>query len=296
MLRYKADLRSLAYMAVTTALFVWQWIYGFNVWIYVVYLHLSVAVSVMTHNHNHLNMWKNKTLNKLTDWWLTVFYGIPIFCWIPTHNKNHHRHNNKPEDYTATYMRSEENDWFTMLSYPSVSSYHQIKRGILPYMRELYKNDRTTFWDYITQAIVLVVWILIFLILDWQKALLFVIIPQQVSGYFVMIFNYVQHVHADEESKWNHSRNFLGVNLFLFNNGLHTAHHQKAGVHWSEVPQLHNEIKHHIDPVLIEKSFWGYMFRVYVLGNIHAKWKTKSMRLERIALAQQRETPTVHSS
>lgn len=282
MLRFKADIRSLLYMAITTALFIWQWQNGFNIWLYIVYLHLAVAVSVMTHNHNHLNMWKNKYLNKLTDWWLTVFYGIPIFCWIPTHNKNHHKHNNKPVDYTITYRKSEDNTLFTLLSYPSMSSYYQMKDGIIPYMKELYKKDRSTFNDYITQLVVLVLWIGTFAILDWQKAILYVVIPQQFSGYFVMLFNYVQHVHADEESQWNHSRNFMGVNLFLFNNGYHTAHHIKAGVHWSEVPKLHDQIKHNIDPVLIEKSFWGYIFRVYVFGAINKKWKTKSMRLARI--------------
>ena len=180
MLRFRADIRTLVYMFVTTALFAWQWRYGFNVWIYLIYLHLAVAVAVITHNHNHLNIWKNKGLNKLTDWWLTVFYGIPIFCWIPTHNKNHHKHNNKAEDYTATYLKSEENDLFTLLSYPSVSSYHQMKRGIIPYMKELYQKDRSTWNDYITQTVVLVLWIATFLVLDWQKAILYVIIPQQV--------------------------------------------------------------------------------------------------------------------
>jgi len=273
-------------MAVTTTLFIWQWQHGFNFWVFLIYLHLSVAVSVMTHNHNHLSMWKSKFLNRLTDWWLTAFYGIPIFCWIPTHNRNHHRHNNKPEDYTATYMNSEENNLFTLLSYPSVSSYHQIKRGIIPYMKELRAKDRETYWENIMQISVLVIWIAVFLVLDWKKALLFVVIPQQVSGYFVMLFNYVQHVHADEESQWNHSRNFMGVNLFLFNNGYHTAHHHKAGVHWSETPQLHKQLAHHIDPALIEKSFWGYIFRVYVFGAINPKWKTRSMRNARMEAMQ----------
>jgi beta-carotene hydroxylase len=282
MLKYKADIRSLAYMAVTTALFVWQWQNGFNIWAYIVYLHLAVAVSVMTHNHNHINMWESKPLNLLTDWWLTVFYGIPIFCWIPTHNRNHHRYNNKEQDYTATYRNSEENDFTTLVSYPSFSSYYQIKEGIIPHMKMLYKTDRKTYWEYMFQLFVLIVWITIFMILDWKKALLFVIIPQQVSGYFVMIFNYVQHVHADEESKWNHSRNFMGVNLFLFNNGYHTIHHEKANIHWSETPKYHKEIENKIDPVLIEKSFWGYIFRVYVLGAFNSKLKTNSMRLERL--------------
>lgn len=291
MLKYKADLKSLVYIAITTAMFVYQWQNGFsftplNIAIYIVYLHFSVAVSVMAHNHNHINMWKSKTINVITDWWLTVFYGIPVFCWIPTHNRNHHRYNNKQEDYTSTFKNYEDNTLFTLVSYPGVSSYYQIKEGIIPYMKNLYKTDRKIYWEYMIQTLVLVVWVAVFLIIDWKKALLFVIIPQQLSGYFVMIFNYVQHVHADEESKYNHSRNFMGVNLFLFNNGYHTVHHDKAVMHWSESPAAHAKIAHLIDPKLIEKSFWGYIFRVYIIGPIFPKMKTKSMRLQRI---QERE-------
>ena len=135
----------------------------------------------------------------------------------------------------------------------------------------------------IMQYVVLAAWIITWLIIDWQKALLFVIIPQQVSLFSVLIFNYVQHVHANEESEWNHSRNFTGkLNFLLFNNGLHTIHHEKAGVHWSLIPQEHKKIEHLIDDSLKEKSFWGYIFRVYFLGLFIKKYRTNSMRLERI--------------
>jgi fatty acid desaturase len=292
MLKYKADYRTLAYIALTTFLFCYQWMYGFTWWIYVIYLHLSVAVSVITHNHNHINIFKAKFPNVLTDWWLTVFYGVPVFTWIPTHNRNHHRFNNKEGDSSITYRHTEDNHVFSLLSYPSVSGFHQLTQSIIPYMKQLKETDKKTYYEYLTQVAVLVLWIVSFLILDWQKALLYVIIPQQVSGFSVFVFNYVQHVHADEESKWNHSRNFMGVNLFLFNNGYHTIHHEKANIHWSETPKFHKEIAHNINPDLIEKSFWGYIFRTYIIGAIFPKYASKSMRLQRIA-NQEKEVEAV---
>jgi len=88
MLKHNADIKSLIYIFITTAMFITQWMWiGVNPFIYTWFLFMSVAVSVMTHNHNHLPMWRSKTMNILTDWWLTVFYGFPIFAWIPTHNK-----------------------------------------------------------------------------------------------------------------------------------------------------------------------------------------------------------------
>lgn len=286
-MKYKADLRTLIYMAITTLIFAYQWqtgLDGFGLWalfIYIVYLHFSVAVSVITHNHNHLQIWNSKVLNVLTDWWLTVFYGIPIFTWIPTHNRNHHRYTNKQGDSTATYRKSELNNLFTFVSYPGVSSYYQITEGIIPFMKDLKVRDRKRYREYLTQCFVLLAWWLFWFLIDWKKAFIFVLIPQQVSGYVVQIFNYVQHVHADEESKYNHSRNFMGVNLFLFNNGYHTAHHERAGMHWSETPAYHQQIVQYIDPKLNERSFWGYILRTYFAGALIEKYRSKSMRLVR---------------
>jgi len=282
MLKYNADLKTLFYFAITTTLFVLQWHYGFNWIAYIIYLHFSVAVAVITHNHNHINIWKNKVMNVLTDWWLTVFYGLPIFVWIPTHNRNHHRYNNKLDDTTRTYRHTEENDFVSLIQYPSVSGYNQIKEGILPYMRELKSKNKNQYIQNWLQISVLLIWVAAFFILDWQKALLYVLIPQQVAQLAVIIFNYVQHVHADEESDYNHSRNFMGVNFFLFNNGYHTVHHQRASMHWSEAPAAHKKVAHLISPHLIERSFWWYIIRTYVLALFVTSYRSKSMRLKRI--------------
>ncbi|MDH3267371.1 MAG: fatty acid desaturase [Ignavibacteria bacterium] len=282
-LKDNADYKSLIYIFITTALFIAQWMWwGFNPFIYTLFLFMSVAVSVMTHNHNHLPMWRSKVMNVLTDWWLTVFYGFPIFAWIPTHNKNHHRFNNREGDDSITYRVSEKNNFLTLISYPTISGYYQ-QKAIFVYLKEMKANNKEKFWVSISQYVVLVLWVAAALLLDWEKALLFVIIPQQVSLFSVLIFNYVQHVHANEESEWNHSRNFTGLlNFLLFNNGYHTIHHHKAGLHWNKVPEAHKEIEKNIDPILLERSFWWYIVRSYFLSIIIPKFRTNSMRLERI--------------
>lgn len=288
MLRFKADIKSLIFMAITTALLFTQWnLKSFNVLLYIWYLYMSVTVAVMAHNHNHLPMWKNKILNILTDWWLTFFYGFPVFGWIPTHNKNHHRLNNKEGDYTITYRISEKNNIATLLSYPSISGYYQ-QKVMGDYLREVKAKNVNQYYLCLVQIVVLVVFTAVGFIIDWKKALYFIIIPQQFSMFSVLIFNYIQHVHADEESEYNHSRNFVGItNFFLLNNGLHTIHHDKAGLHWSETPREHKKIEPKIDPSLIEHSFWWYIVRVYFLGLFIPQLRTKSKRLERMRKARQ---------
>ena len=282
MLRYSADIKTLIYMGITTALLITQWILGeINIVLYIWCLFMAVAVAVITHNHNHLPIWKNKTLNILTDYWLTLFYGFPVFAWIPTHNKNHHRLNNREGDYTITYRFSEKNNLLTLLTYPTISGYYQ-QKAIKDYLKEMKTKDKEKFYLCISQYVILVLFVGLALFIDWKKALLFVVIPQQFSLFSVLIFNYVQHVHANEESEYNHSRNFMGfLNFLLFNNGYHTIHHDKAGIHWSETPKAHQQIDHLIDNSLKEKSFWWYIIRNYFLGIFVPRYKTTSQRLER---------------
>ncbi|MGA9295053.1 MAG: fatty acid desaturase [Ignavibacteriaceae bacterium] len=296
-LKNNADLKSLIYVFTTSLLLIIQWLWiGINPFIYTWYLFMSVAVSVMTHNHNHLPMWQSKWLNILTGWWLTVFYGFPVFAWIPTHNKNHHRFNNREGDDSITYRISEKNNFFTLISYPTISGYYQ-QRAIFSYLKELKAKNKEKYRVSISQYAVLVLWLAVALLLDWHKALLFVIIPQQVSLFSVLVFNYVQHVHANEESEWNHSRNFTGfLNFLLFNNGYHTIHHHKAGLHWSKVPEAHKEIEHNIDPVLLERSFWWFIIRSYFLSIFVPKFRTNSMRLERLREEERAFTNTKTNS
>ncbi|MCB0278143.1 MAG: fatty acid desaturase [Calditrichaeota bacterium] len=286
-LRYSADYKTLAYMFVTTALFIVQWqLDKFNIALYIWCLFMAVSVAVIAHNHNHLSIWKNKTLNILTDYWLTLFYGFPVFAWIPTHNKNHHRLNNREGDYTITYRVSEKNNLFTLLIYPSISGYYQ-QKAINAYLKEIKTKDKEKYFLCLSQYLILILFIGAGLIIDWQKALLYIIIPQQFSLYVVMIFNYVQHVHADEESKYNHSRNFVGfLNAMLFNNGYHTIHHDKAGLHWSVTPAAHKEIEHLIDDSLNERSMTWFMLKNYIFGIFMPSLKTQSMRLERLTQEQ----------
>jgi len=272
-------------MVATTAVFALQWAYGFNPFVYFLYLFLSIAVTVMAHNHNHIPVWRSKGMNAFMDYWLTVFYGFPAFAWIPTHNMNHHSLNNREGDYTITYRFTEHNHLLMLLTYPSVSSFYQ-QKPIREYLKNQLREDRPYGLFCLSQYVLLIAWTVTALIIDWKKALLFVVIPQQVGLFSVLVFNFVQHVHADEESKFNHSRNFIGfLNTLLFNNGYHTIHHERAGLHWSKTPEGHAKIAANISPRLVERSFWGYIWKNYFLGPFIPKYKTASMRLERMEAA-----------
>ena len=146
LLSYRADRRTLAYMAVATALLITQWnLAALQPALYACSLFMAVSVAIIAHNHNHVPLWRFRLLNILTEYWLTLFYGFPAFGWIPTHNKNHHFLNNKKGDYTITYRISEKNNILTLLSYPSISSYFQ-QKPIADYLKTLWRSNRPKFY------------------------------------------------------------------------------------------------------------------------------------------------------
>ena len=72
---------------------------------------------------------------------------------------------------------------------------------------------------------------------------------------------------ADTTSEWNHSRNFVGraFNWIMCNNGYHTIHHNRAGLHWSVLHEAHaREVVPRIDPALDEPSMVLYLLRTYL--------------------------------
>jgi fatty acid desaturase len=278
-------------MLIATALIVWQWsLPSLSVPLFLWANFMAVTITVIAHNHNHLRIWRSRSLNAVTDYWLTLLYGFPAFAWVPTHNMNHHKFTNRDGDYTITYRHSERNNLLTLLTYPTISSYHQ-QTPIRAYLRDLWQKNRRRFWHSIAQYAALGLFVGVALVIDWKKALLYIVVPQQFGLFVVLVFNYLQHVHADEESEFNHSRNFVGplLNTLLLNNGLHTAHHQSPGTHWSRMREAHAAIADRIDPSLNERSFWWMLLRVFILGPFVPGLRSRSMRLARIE--RQTQTP-----
>jgi beta-carotene hydroxylase len=285
MLKNRADIKTLVWAVLITAVWAWNWSLPEFQWLpFLLACFGGVVVSSMVHNHVHVSVFRWPILNVIYDYWLSVIYGYAVFAWISTHNKNHHVYNNRAGDFAPSYMYSEKNNLFTLLAYPTVSGGVQQKVNF-DYLKELWQKDRARCLYYVSQFVAVIGVIVVALLVDWKKALLYVVVPQQVALNTVLIFNYLQHIHCDEESKYNHSRNVVSprMNFFLLNNGYHTAHHMKPLLHWSELKKLHEKISPHIDPSLNEPHFIWMLVRMYLLAPFFPSLMGKNMRAERIA-------------
>ncbi|TVQ80003.1 MAG: fatty acid desaturase [Bradymonadales bacterium] len=268
MLRYRADIRSLVYGAACLVLFILNFRHGgIHPILYPLLLFFSFSTAIMAHNHNHLPMFKSNVLNVLWSHFLSFFYGHPVSVWVPVHNRNHHTHTNAPGDWSATYQHSKKNNLLSLVSYNWVAGAVEFK-GALRYFAGLRLKNPKAFALVCLEYIVWAGLILGFLLYDWRKALLYLIIPGQLTVFSIHVFNYLQHVDTDYKSEWDHSRNFLGkwANRILFNNGYHTQHHTTPMMHWSRLPEAHQKIHYQIDPRLNERDPISFCFRTYILG------------------------------
>ena len=267
MLRYRADRRTLLYLAFTTALTLVNWKTGkVHPVLYPVTLFMFFTTAVISHNHNHLGMWRSKALNLLTSYWIAIFYGHPAIAWVPTHNQVHHKLNNRPGDSSRSPKWFERNHLAALLVYPMLTNLAQTK-DINAFLKDLWRRDRAAFFSAASEYAVFFGGMAGLLILDWRKALLFFFIPQQFALFSIQVVNYLQHIETDAYSDWNHSRNFVSktLNLLLFNNGYHTVHHLKPGLHWSELPRFHAQHAGKIHPSLLQESWMRYVGHTYFI-------------------------------
>ncbi len=239
-------------------------------------IYFAVACGVIAHNHNHRPTFGKKWENNFFSNWISVFYGYPVFAWVPTHNLNHHKFVNTPGDATITWRFTNSHNAFVAGTYFFVSAYYQagpIKQYISKAKetnRSLYRRIQTQYTvTFGSQAALLALALALHgLKTGFVTYVLAVGLPACISLWTLMLFNYDQHVHTDPWSEHDHSRSFVGrvVNFFLFNNGYHAAHHEKPSAHWSTLADEHAKIAPLINPVLQQKSLFWYWFKQYFLA------------------------------
>ena len=293
-LRHWRDWQSLAYLAALPALAAWQWRHGFHAALYAPMLLLTLGVGVIHHNHTHRRMWRGRRANRLTDFWITLLQGHPTFVFWPSHVANHHRFRHGARDVARTYRfaRGDTNDLWGYLLHPLQAAV-VLYPLFLAWLARLRRHRPGAFRYCMAQyALWLGSWALL-LALDWRRALLFVIVPQLHGLHWLLATNYLQHAHADGRPPapdngvsrdapgiaLNYARNFDGlVNPLLFNVGLHTAHHENPHAHWSELAELHrSRYRARVDASLNERGLLPYMLRVFVLGAVLPRYRSRSL-------------------
>ena len=288
MLRHRADIKTLLWIGIAAALVAVQYARP-DLVVYLCWLsaYFALAIGTVAHNHNHSPTFKNKRANYAFANVISIFYGYPVFVWVPTHNLNHHKFVNRAGDATITWRITKKHNLWSAFSYFFLSAYYQ-SDPIKQYIAKAKTQNPTLYRRIVTQWVIFLgtyaSMLTLGIALHGVKTGLYVwslsmVMPAFFTVWTTIFFNYSQHVHTDPWSEHNHSRSFDGwlLNFLLFNNGYHAAHHEAAGLHWSKLPGLHATIAPEIHPDLIQRSFWWYCFRQFVLAPFVPSLGTKQI-------------------
>src|SRR5262249_28785383 len=158
--------------------------------------------------HGHVPIFRPRLLNLLTDFWITVFYGLPCFHWQAVHVKIHHTYNNDPRhDVTSTGFGAGLRGLPALLKYLAVTTILSLKAD-MTYLCEVSVKNRRRFYYCWLQIIGLVGLFGALLVVDAKKALVGVLLPQQVAVVSLSLLNYCQHLGTCHKSHASMARNF----------------------------------------------------------------------------------------
>jgi len=227
---------------------------------------LSFLNAVVIHNHLHRGIFHSHRLNMI--WRCVLSFGAlyPASANVPSHNLVHHHFGDdgQPDWADPQHVRFRWN-LLNLIHFPNIAGPNTFA-GV---GRWAAITKQASFGrQYLAETVIAFGLTGALLLYDFWPALCFLVLPQFYGARCILRINLIQHDRTDTASEWNHSRNFVGraFNWIMCNNGYHTIHHNRAGLHWSELAAAHRrEVAPRIDPSLDEPSMVLYLLRRYAL-------------------------------
>jgi beta-carotene hydroxylase len=281
MLKRREDLRQLATVAIYYALL--GGMYFVPACRHPVVLAAACAYSFLTavvnHNNLHQGMFRSRRANEAFRLLLSFAALYPVSANVPAHNLVHHRFEDdgQPDWADPSRVRFEWN-LLNLLHFPNVTGPVTFA-GVVRWKALRGKSEFRR--QYVRESVFAFGLTAILLVNDFWTALFYVVVPQLWGARWFLRINLLQHDGCEPGSLVNHSRNFVGkvFNYFMMNNGFHTIHHDRAGLHWTELPRAHViEVAPRIDPRLDERSMILYLVRTYLLRARRGRPRARARR------------------
>ena len=196
------------------------------------------------HHHQHLPTFRQPVLNRLLEVVFSLHTGMTSHSGLLHHVLGHH----------ANYLdqAKDESRWQGQDGRPMGIARYTLEVTLTSYTRawqvsRKYRHHRPVF-----VGMLLLVAVILLAAFAWKPwaALFVLVLPMIISLSITSWATYTHHAGRDVGDHFVASTNIMNraYNVLTGNLGYHTAHHYRGGVHWSQLPALHEEIKHHIPP------------------------------------------------
>lgn len=210
------------------------------------------VISPWNHHHQHVLTFNSDVLNRLLEQFYSLHTGVTTNLWVLHHNIGHHQHF---LDQPADPSRWKRDDGSTMgeLEYALVIAGTSYYRGFL--VGKKFPKILRTHLLYTAITFMVVGALMLYRPIP---GLFVFVLPMIGSLIFTAWVTYDHHAGLDTPDTFAASYNTIDpiFNRLSGNLGYHTAHHYKQGVHWSQLPELHEKIKHKIPENLYRESMF----------------------------------------
>ena len=253
MYKFKEDIYPTTFIIAGFIFLILPYLYYNNLTVFlaIIGIILRILVPIHQHYHSHLSTFKSSSLNSLYDYILSVSGGSLTSMWKAHHGLGHHVDYLDQKNDVEGNLRFGVNIPFRRLVFTVFGSNLSLLDSfkiLNKYNSKYSKQLKIKMW---IQLFILIFTYLILFSINWKLTLLIVYIPNFFLKAAVFWFSYGQHDNLPITSIYDSSTTKVSLNQILLNVGLHTAHHEKPGMHWSLLPQRTNTIKNLIHPVCL---------------------------------------------
>lgn len=246
MFRFPADRIPVAIILSITVVDIFVFFTIQNVALLVAYWLLMIVprgvICAWNHHHQHRNVFMRKSLNRILEFFYALHTGVTTNLWLLHHNFGHHR-NYLDQDKDQSSWKRKDGTTMGMFEYTAIITLTAYYRGYK--VGKDYPKQRQQFLRYGVLTLLIILGLTIY---NPVNSLFVIILPMISSLIYTAWTTYEHHAGIDTQDQFAASNNITSkmYNWFTGNLGYHTAHHYKQSVHWSELPALHEEIKHKI--------------------------------------------------
>lgn len=217
---------------------------------------LGILAAPLNHHHQHVNTFRSKTLNRLYELALALQTGVGPYTWVLHHNLGHHQN----YLHQAPHATPDESGW-TRRDGSAMGRLEYSFRLFLGHHIGIYRIGRKyprIYRAHLLMKVPLYVLIAVGLLVQPMNTVIVFLLPAALTLLHTCWATYEHHAGLPTTSHFEATTNreHALYNVLSWNLGYHTAHHVQPGLHWSELPRLHEELRDRIPKERILTSFW----------------------------------------
>ncbi|MBY0452146.1 MAG: fatty acid desaturase [Bdellovibrionaceae bacterium] len=215
---------------------------------------MRALIPIHQHYHSHNATFKSPALNQIYDVFLSIGGGNITALWKVHHGLGHHVDYLDQHNDVEGNLRFGEHIPFRRLVFTVLGdglSLYDSFALLKKFPKAVQKAHRGSIT---TQFLIQLGLFALLFAASPALTLAVFILPNLILRWSVFWFSYGQHDDLPMTSVYNSSTTKFKLNALLLNVGLHTAHHEKPGLHWSKLGERTEQILPLIDASCLPKQ------------------------------------------